>query len=494
MLPFFLFLVASRQVPLAAALLRRLPSGVAGRVGGEPPVGAAALLAALQPNAAPGLLDAVLGGPAAASRPMALAQQPQSPPVIPSPPVGPSPLDALRAAAAARTDMQLPPSTGDWDHELLHPAQQRGGSAPLVPAYVAEKAAQLAWAHLFASAGGTAAAGAAPHTAINAAADAAWNDPLAWQPEATTMWPPLTSSTPAPGTGPRLGPPPPPACAEAPPSLTAADVRRKLAPFAPPGAAGGSFQGRQSYQSENATIWPLADGGWGFQYPDMYARVHAAGQVEVSWANGEYTVSMEDDRQAYHSKNTVVHQDAYGSLVYHQPSGTMHQRGDEVIYHWCTPNVIVYQTPSGLIYYDDQGMTFRGASDLAHYASNGDVIYQGEGGITYQRPNGELTHWTGSGAIYRRANGTLCYTPTGESKCQPLSPAALGPDPFPGPPLSAAQVLAMVASMITTTPPPALVIMTTPAPMMMTTATTTPMVTTTASLGVMIGGAAIVPR
>lgn len=408
------------------------------------------------PPMPPSPLDVLRAAGAARSGATAVVLQMQAMPgqqeAAPPPPQRPpSPLDALRAAAAARSGLQLPASTGDWRLQMLHPSQQQSGQAPLVPANLANMAAQLAWAHLF-SGTAPAAAGAAP---LNV--QAAMNNPAAWTPQATTLWPFFMTTTVAPPEatlpGPRLGPPLPPPCPVAPPSVSETDVRKKLAPFRPPGAADGSFQGRQSYEDEdkNATIWPMQDGGWGFQYPDMYARVHPGGQVEVSWANGKYSVAMEDDRVGYHSQDTVVHSDVYGSLIYHQPSGTMHQRGDEVIYHWCTPNVIIYTTPSGVVYYDEQGMTFRGPGDLAHYAANGDMLYQGEGGITYQRHTGELTHWTEAGAIYRHLNGSLSYTAAGESQPQPLQQSALGPDPFPGPPLSVQQVVDMVANMLTTT-------------------------------------------
>lgn len=363
---------------------------------------------------------------------------------VPPPPLPPNPLDALRAAAAARSNLPVPVSTGDWRFDALHPSQQSSGAAPLVPADLAEKAAQLAYQHLFAGQTATLNVPAAAGAAGAAGAPAQ---------ESTTIWPMLTTPTTTSNpmmdaVAPRLGPPKPQACPEAPPVLTHDDVLKVSAPFKPPMAG---FDSQPYRAKDNSTIWPLMDGGWAFQYPDMYAHVDKNGKLEVAWGEAEYAVAMEDDRVSYHSKNMAVHKDAYGTVVFHQPKGTIHQRGEETIYHWCEPNIIIYQTPSGVVYYDDQGMTFRGQSDLAHYAANGDVIYQGVGGITYQKHDGSVTHWTEAGALYRHLDGSLSYTPVGESKSLPMEASALPPDPFPGPPMTAEQVLWKVNQLFTTT-------------------------------------------
>merc|ERR1719453_1791100 len=128
-------------------------------------------------------------------------------------------------------------------------------------------------------------------------------------------------------------------------------------------------------------------------------------------------------------------------MTYHQPTGTIHQEGGTTVYHWCNPNIIFYNTPSGIIYYDYRGMTYRGAAGLAHYAPDGEVLYQGFGGITDQKPDGSLTHWTSSGAIYRHADGSMSYTPVGESVSKPMPTDTLPPVPYPGDALSVEQVM-----------------------------------------------------
>lgn len=224
-----------------------------------------------------------------------------------------------------------------------------------------------------------------------------------------------------------------------------------LAPFRPRGVNPDSLPARLN--KGEGLIWQLTDGGWAFQYPNMSARVEAGGRVEIAWTDPEYSVAVDADSVSYHAGNTVVHRDVNGNVIYHQPSGTMHRQGDEVIYHWCNPNVIVYQTPDGIIYYDDQGITYRGKSDLAHYSAMGEVLYQGIGGITYQKPDGSVTHWTESGVIYSHTDGVVTYTPVGESEPQVLSSGALPAEAFPGPPLTATEVLEMVNSAIALSSP-----------------------------------------
>jgi len=230
------------------------------------------------------------------------------------------------------------------------------------------------------------------------------------------------------------GPPPPPPCAAPPWNLTSADVRMALVPFKPRGAVGRAMK-----MHDGGIIWKLENGGWAFQYPNMAARVVGSKTV-MAWAKMNYAVEMDEDGVSYHLGDTVVHRGVDGSLVYQRPTGTVHHVGDTLIYHWCNPNVVVYQTPSGIMYYDKDGMTYRGAG-IAHYSPTGDVLYEGPSGITRMFPNGAVTHWTSSGAIYRHPDGTFLYTPTGESTPHALTADQLGPDPFPGPPLSVEQVL-----------------------------------------------------
>jgi hypothetical protein len=194
------------------------------------------------------------------------------------------------------------------------------------------------------------------------------------------------------------------------------------------------------------SAFKLKDGGWAFQYPNMAARIDGTGSTRIAWPERLFSVEMDPEGISYHANDTVIHRDVDGDLVFHQPTGTIHQKGDTIIYHWCDPNTIVYHTPTGLVYYDNDGMTFRGRGGIAYYARDGELLYEGVGGITKQSPNGAVTHWTGSGAIYVHDDGTMAYTPVGESASQPLEANALGPDPFPGPPLSEAEVLRLAKS------------------------------------------------
>lgn len=189
--------------------------------------------------------------------------------------------------------------------------------------------------------------------------------------------------------------------------------------------------------------WRLEDGGWAFQYPTMAARVAHDGMTNLAWSKPEYAVEVDPEGVSYHAGDTVVRRDVGGGITFQRPGGTAHQEGETIIYHWCKPNLIVYQTPNSLVYYDDQGMTYRGNDGIAHYARNGEVLYQGVGGITLQRPGGEITHWTNSGVIYRHRDGSLTYTPVGETESKAMDPKALGSDPFPGPPLTIEDVDAL---------------------------------------------------
>ena len=127
--------------------------------------------------------------------------------------------------------------------------------------------------------------------------------------------------------------------------------------------------------------------------------------------------------------------DLDGWLTHQSPEGTVHQTASATVFHWCNPNIVVYQTATGIVYYDDLGLTFRSEGGVAHFGANGEVIYHGEGGITHQFPDGRVTLWTPSGALYKHADGSVSYVPTGSSRCRPLS-TDLGEDPFPGPPLT----------------------------------------------------------
>lgn len=254
---------------------------------------------------------------------------------------------------------------------------------------------------------------------------------------------PLPPLPPTPTLPPRLGPPTPPKCSAAPADLLNEHVQTALAPNKPEGASAEPVHIR-----DGGLAWPLADGGWAFQYPKMALRMDKKGQnLRAAWA-GEggapaYAVEYNEYGYQYHVGNTVVSHEANGDLVYHQPSGTVRQEGDLLTYHWCDPNIIVYQTPSGVVYYDDQGLTYQGDTGVAHYGANGVTLYQGAGGVTAQQPDGSVTHWTREGAIYHHVDGSMYYTPTGESQSHVLSPVELGPDPFPGPPLTVDQIIAM---------------------------------------------------
>lgn len=255
------------------------------------------------------------------------------------------------------------------------------------------------------------------------------------------------------------GPPPPPPCGPAPQPLDSASVSMGLAPFKPIGAVGNVSATR-----DGGLVWKLVDGGWAFQYPDMLAHVEQDGRTLMAWAKKGLSVDMHEGGITYHHGDTVVHRDIYGRVVYDRPAGTIHQAGSTLIYHWCNPNMIIYHTPAGIVYYDSDGMTYRGHG-VAHYATNGEVLYQGESGITHLYPNGAVTHWTSSGAIYRHADGMTTYTPTGESTPQVLPTDALGGDPFPGPPLTMEQVLDLASkATLPTMPPPPPPRTTTPAP------------------------------
>lgn len=231
--------------------------------------------------------------------------------------------------------------------------------------------------------------------------------------------------------------PKPPKCAAAPPAMNKGDVAMALAPFKPPGARGNGVK-----TQDGGKAWPLQDGGWAFQYPDMALRMAEDGSTRIVWSKPAYSVEYDESGISYHVGQNVVHRDTNGDLTYQQPTGTMHQEGDTLVYHWCNPNVIVYQTPDGFVYYDDMGMTYRSfGKDVTHYTWSGEVLYQGAGGVTRQGTDGTVTHWTDAGAVYRHPDGSVTYTPIGESASQSLSVSDLGPDPFPGPELTTDDVM-----------------------------------------------------
>jgi len=233
--------------------------------------------------------------------------------------------------------------------------------------------------------------------------------------------------------------PKPPACQAPPPKLTKGDVAMALAPFKPAGAKGKAVK-----MNDGGSAWPLSDGGWAFQYPDMAVRMAEDGSTRIVWAKPAYAVEYDDSGISYHVGRNVVHRDTNGDLTYQQPTGTMHQEGSTLVYHWCNPNVIVYQTPNGFVYYDDLGMTYRSmGKDVTHYTWNGEVLYQGAGGVTRQSADGTVTHWTDAGAVFRHNDGSVTYTATGERASKPLAMGDLGPDPFPGPELTAQDVMTL---------------------------------------------------
>jgi hypothetical protein len=247
---------------------------------------------------------------------------------------------------------------------------------------------------------------------------------------------PTTTTTPAPVR--HL--PRPPACAAAPKKLTKGDVAMALAPFKPAGA-----QGKAVKTKDGGSAWPLQDGGWAFQYPDMAVRMQQDGATKIVWNKPAYAVEYDESGISYHVGDNVVHRDTNGDLTYQQPTGTMHQEGQTLVYHWCNPNVIVYETPNGLVYYDDLGMTYRSlGKDITHYTWSGDVLYQGAGGVTRQSVDGTVTHWTDAGAVFRHPDGSVSYTPLGERTSQPLSVSDMAAEsPFLGKTLTAEDVMQM---------------------------------------------------
>lgn len=229
--------------------------------------------------------------------------------------------------------------------------------------------------------------------------------------------------------------PKPPACPAPLPELTHNGLGLELAPYKP--------TDRTCEQAiklkDGGLAWPLTSGGWYFQYPDMILRMRKDGATSIRWTNPPYAVDYDANGIVYYTGRSKVHRTVNNDVLYQDPSGTVRQEGNSLIYHWCEPNAIVFQSPFGTAYYDDGGVTFRSSTgtDVSHYAATGEVLYQGVGGITSHETSGNVTHWTREGAIYQHANGEVTYTPVGETRSRTLETGELGPDPFPGKPLTA---------------------------------------------------------
>lgn len=281
--------------------------------------------------------------------------------------------------------------------------------------------------------------------AVGGATGAVDNVTGAWSPApgpspGPARLPQMSTPSPLPATPLVRKVPPPPQCAAPPPPLEHEHVAISLPPFKPQGA-----KGKAVATKDGGKAWPLEGGGWAFQYPDMAVRMEDGGSTQIVWAEPAYSVEYDESGISYHVGSSVVHHDINGDVMYQQPTGTVHQEGNTLVYHWCNPNVLVYQTPFGIMYYDDGGITYRSASGdhLTHLTAYGEALYQGAGGVSRQGPDGTLTHWTNAGAVFRHADGTFSYTPVGETNPEPLDMSALGPDPFPGPPMTSEQVLEM---------------------------------------------------
>eukprot|EP00927_Polykrikos_kofoidii_P036681 TRINITY_DN3096_c0_g1_i1.p1 TRINITY_DN3096_c0_g1~~TRINITY_DN3096_c0_g1_i1.p1 ORF type:complete len:543 (+),score=69.93 TRINITY_DN3096_c0_g1_i1:218-1846(+) len=284
----------------------------------------------------------------------------------------------------------------------------------------------------------------APVASSSAPATAPSPDPV---PALPAILPPET-----PSFLPRRGPPKPDACPAAPRPVTKEHLQMALPPFKPAGALGKPLK-----LPDGGYAWRLDDGSWSLQYEKMAARVNErTASTQIAWPEQEYAVEVNPSGISYHSGTDAIHRSVDGNLVFHYPTGTIHQDGDTTIYHWCDPNLIVYNTPAGLVYYDDAGITYRGRSGLAHWARSGEVLYQGVDGITRQTNGGSITQWTESGLVNRHHDGHLTYTLVGESQPRLLEPLgeALGPDPFPGSALTPAQVWKMLHGDTSVAPAP----------------------------------------
>merc|ERR1719356_4045 len=116
-----------------------------------------------------------------------------------------------------------------------------------------------------------------------------------------------------------FGPPPPPPCASPPPALTSKEVRKGAATFPPPGVNGLGLP-----VEHGGIAWPLADGSWAFEYPNMVIYVDPNGRTRIAWdthIEGDklaYSVEYDKKSISYHHNDTVIHKDAEGTVVYHQ--------------------------------------------------------------------------------------------------------------------------------------------------------------------------------
>lgn len=229
----------------------------------------------------------------------------------------------------------------------------------------------------------------------------------------------------------RRGPPLPPPCRVQPQPLTNVDrTMQRFLRYSPPISVVGMV--------DDGIAWPLQDGGWAFQFPNMPVHMDLEGRIDMGYAVARPILRIQ-------GPNGNIRQPSYygpvGSLVYETLTGTVNKVGDTVVYHWCEPNVIVSVTPVGMSYYDDRGLTYRGVNGAAHYAAAGDVIYEGVGGVTRQFPDGAVAHLTSSGVLYQHPDGSMAYTHPPESEPHTIEPLAnLGGDPFPGKALTSADV------------------------------------------------------
>lgn len=388
-------------------------------------------------------------------------------PELPAPPPPPLPLEVLREAIAARlaaAGVSASPAGAPAAGRAFVPLATAAAANPL-----AARLAEGAVAAAFGGPAGAPVAGGPPAPAVFGGAAPPAAAPLGLGPPAmgpstpapplpapagsttgaaaplTSVAPSLGTAAPAPAGPPvRRGPPPPPACAAAPPHP---DVAAEMAPATPPGASGAGIE-----THDGGTAWPLQGGGWAFQYPEMAVRMEL-GTTHIAFAKPSYLVEYNDTGISYHVGDSVVRRGTDGDLSFQQATGTVHQEGDTLVYHWCNPNMIVYQTPTGIVYYDDDGMTYRGENGITHYAASGDIVYQGPGGVTHQKPDGTVAQWTEAGAVYQHQDGSLSYTPVGTATSMAMGTSLLGPDPFPGPPLTAEAAMALAGAAPTTVPP-----------------------------------------
>lgn len=200
---------------------------------------------------------------------------------------------------------------------------------------------------------------------------------------------------------------------------------------------------------------PLADGSWNLGWKDLSIKVSKHG-ARFGWDRtnaDDYIVEYDPTEVRWHIGQQVISR-TRGGLVYHQPDGFVSINKTGIVYHFCNPNLIIYATQAGTMYYSADGLTYRGDKGVVHYAPSGEVVYQGVEGITRNSPDGTITHWTPVGVLYSHPDGTVDYTPVGESKPRPMiitpvppvepqaAPPEVAPQPAaaqPAPPPPAAQ-------------------------------------------------------